>query len=335
MSELRFNQINGDWVIIAPERCQRPSDYILENEPQECPFCKGNEHLTTKEIFRINKEGDKDNWLVRVVPNKFPALRVEEQLTRRALGIFDIISGTGAHEVIIDTPLHDINFLDYNFDIMFNLYKTIRIRLEDLKNDERLRYFLPFKNSGSQAGATLKHPHSQIIALPELPEAIEKTISNAKVHFENKERCLFCDIVQQELSDKIRLIYENDSFVAFCPFASSMPFEVNIFPKSHFHNYIEINEKYLCDFSEISIKILKKLKKVKENLALNMFINTIPQNLKNNGKKYTDLNKYYHWHCVLLPRLMSLGGFELATKTTINTVSPEESAEFLRNVKVD
>ena len=332
MSELRFDHINNTWTIISPERCLRPSDYVIEPDEKKCPFCVGNENLTPPEIYRLSNH--LNEWETRVIPNKFPALKVEETLVRKPSGIFDIISGTGAHEVIIDTPNHDLKFTDYSVKELFNLYKMFQIRIADLKKDLRLRYILPFKNYGKEAGATLIHPHSQIIAMPEIPEKVEKLIQNSKNHFEVKERCLFCDIISEETRDNKRIITENNDFIAFCPFASTMPFEIRIFPKFHSSEYVNMNDKQLNEFANISENILKKLKKVKENISINMFIETAPHNFKNNGEKFAELGLYYHWFCVFFPRITTFGGFEFATGTTINTVIPEVAADFLRNVKI-
>jgi UDPglucose--hexose-1-phosphate uridylyltransferase len=259
---------------------------------------------------------------------------VEENLIRKASGIFDIISGTGAHEIIIDTPNHDLQFTNYSVFEFKNLFQAFKIRTIDLKKDTRLRYILPFKNYGKNAGATLTHPHSQIIALPEIPDKIKNLLRKAKEHYENKERCLFCDILNQEISDNERIINENDNFVAFCPFASTIPFEIKIFPKFHSHDYSLIDNKQLNDFVNITENIVKKLKKIENNISVNMFIQTIPYNLDKTSEKYSNMENYYHWHCVILPRITPVGGFEFATGINVNMVMPEEAADFLRNITI-
>ena len=212
MNDLRKDPVTGRWVIIATDRLLRPHDF--EKTPPKtqsgktCPLCPGNESMTPPEIWRWgNHDG---SWSVRVIPNKFPVLQVEGELSRRGEGLFDHMSGIGAHEVIVESPRHDLSPDQYEPDQMFQVLTAYKIRLEDLKNDLRLRYGLIFKNFGDEAGASLSHPHSQLIALPIIPKHVKEELSNCRDYFNLKERCLFCDILDQEMERDKRIVSETE-----------------------------------------------------------------------------------------------------------------------------
>ncbi len=207
MPDLRKDPITGRWVIISTDRQKRPNDFRLESATilgrEHCPFCPGHEAMTPPEVLSYRTDGSAPNtpgWNVRVVPNKFPALQVEGNLDRQGEGMFDRMNGIGAHEVIIETPDHDRPLAMMSEQEIERVFWACRERMLDLKRDFRLRYILIFKNHGAPAGATLAHPHSQLIALPIVPELVREEIDGARQHFQFKERCVFCDIVHQELA---------------------------------------------------------------------------------------------------------------------------------------
>ena len=232
MHELRKDPIHGRWVIISTERGRRPSDFVLRGEEVDrwvfAPLCEGNEDKTPPEIVAFRNNGTPPNtpgWrILRVVPNKFPALRIEGNLDREGDGIYDKMNGIGAHEVVVETPLHQETLATLPPKAIENVLLAYRARIIDLRRDSRLRYVMVFKNHGLAAGASLEHSHSQIIALPIIPRRVTEEIEGAKVYFDYKDRCVYCDVIRQELLRKIRVVSENQAFVSITPFASRFPF---------------------------------------------------------------------------------------------------------------
>lgn len=242
MSELRWDPIKMHWVIIATERGRRPRDFQAEPETPpmtSCPFCYGNEDKTPPEIYASRAGGQPNtaNWKVRVIPNKYPALRVEGDLDNRGYGPYDVMNGIGAHEVIIETPDHDRSMADLTPNELAEVLIAWRTRLLDLRRDFRFRYMILFKNHGIRAGASLAHSHSQLIAVPMLPPVAATELSVCRRHFAVKERCLFCDIIAFELEQGSRIVREFANYVTLTPYASSFPFELKLYPKQHSHDF--------------------------------------------------------------------------------------------------
>lgn len=198
MPELRKDPIHGRWVIISTERSRRPSDFAADERRSAggfCPLCEGNEDRTPPEIIALRDNGTSPNspgWTLRVVPNKFPALRIEGELNREGEGIYDKMNGIGAHEVVIETPRHEETLATLPLKNVENVLLAYRDRIIDLRRDQRLRYVLVFKNHGIAAGASLEHSHSQIIALPIVPKRVSEEVEGAKTYFNYKDRCVFC-----------------------------------------------------------------------------------------------------------------------------------------------
>ncbi|HRR96354.1 MAG TPA: DUF4931 domain-containing protein [Candidatus Ratteibacteria bacterium] len=346
MSELRKDPVIGRWVVIATERKFRPSDFISsEAETSKetfCPFCPGNEDKTPPEIFSIRHGSTPANttgWEVRVVPNKFPALRIEGELNRRGVGMYDIMNGIGAHEVIIETPQHknankeNIDIKDYSIKTMTNIIETYQSRCIDLKKDIRFRYVLVFKNFGKEAGASLSHPHSQIIATPIVPKNIKEKLFGAKWYFEYKERCVWCDIINQEIDSGKRVVEQNSAFIVIAPFASRFPFELSILPLRHSPDFESIDSKEKELLAEIMVSTFKKISKGLSNPSYNFMILTAPARYSRPGYWQT-LEKDYHWHIEIIPRIVKQGGFEWGTGFYINPTSPEEVTDFLKSLNV-
>src|SRR5580765_5928636 len=240
MPELPRDPVTGRWVIISTDRQKRPHDFHFERATamgrDRCPFCAGREAMTPSEVLAYRPGGGPPNtagWEVRVVPNKFPALQVEGTLDREGDGMFDKMSGIGAHEVIIETPDHDRPLALQSEIEIERWLSDCRERILDLKRDFRLKYILVFKNHGAAAGATLEHPHAQLIALPIVPDFVREELEGARRHYAVKERCVFCDIVHQELRDDRRVIQENTDAVAIAPYAPRFAFETWVLPKRH------------------------------------------------------------------------------------------------------
>ena len=331
MPELRKDPIHGRWVIISTERGRRPSDFIVEAQRPSggfCPLCEGNEDKTPPEVLAFRNNGtppNKPGWSLRVVPNKFPALRIEGDLDREGEGIYDKMNGIGAHEVIIETPQHQESLATLPLPAVKNVLWAYRERIIDLRRDVRLRYVLVFKNHGVAAGASLEHSHSQIIALPIIPKRVTEELEGAKNFFQYKDRCVFCDIIRQELSQKKRVVSENKAFVAIAPYASRFPFETWILPKTH-HPSFEFMESF--EYEEVAHILSDTLQR------MNRVLDQPPYNYVIHSSSFPDVDKdYYHWHIEIMPKLTKVAGFEWGTGFYINPTPPEEAAEYMREVK--
>lgn len=333
MPELRKDPVTGRWVIIATDRAKRPSDFLREKVEIRgtgfCPFCYNNESKTPPEILAYRGDGSAPNtpgWSLRVVANKFPALRIEGSLNRRAEGLYDKMEGIGAHEVIIETPDHSKTMARLSARAIEGVLWAFRDRILDLGKDRRFRYILIFKNHGEAAGASLEHTHSQLIALPVVPKRATEELDGAAEYFRYKERCVFCDIIQQETAGGARMIAENEGFIAIAPFAPRFPFELWIAPKVHQASYEQSMKHEYAQFAAILKDMLMRLETVLEKPAYNFVIHTSP--LTGNHKDY------YHWHMEIMPKLTKVAGFEWGTGFYINPTPPEESARFLREAVV-
>lgn len=339
MPELRKDPIVGRWVIIATERGRRPSDFKPDMEDTSkdgCPFCEGNESKTPPEIFAIRDPHSHPNgpgWEVRVVPNKFPALRIEGNLDKMGLGIYDRMNGIGAHEVIIENPHHEVKMEGQTIENLSKVFEAYRVRTKDLENDQRFRYILIFKNEGSSAGASLSHSHSQLIATPVTPKRVKEELEGAQQYFEYKDRCVFCDVLKEEQRQKSRLVYENEHFLSFCPFAARFPFEVMVLPKRHDPDFHTIMPNELLGFSDAMRVTLAKLAKALNRPQYNYIIHTSPVRWKRRGY-WATIDQDYHWHVEIMPRLTKVAGFEWGTGFYINPTIPEEAAKFLQEAEV-
>jgi UDPglucose--hexose-1-phosphate uridylyltransferase len=333
--ELRKDSVTGRWVIISTDRSKRPGDFTRERVVVKgggfCPFCPGNESKTPPEIlaYRPHDNGHRnaEGWNVRVVPNKFPALGIEGDLGRQADGMFDKMNGIGAHEVVIETPNHMETLATMPLKRIEDVLWAFRDRILDLKQDRRFKYIMVFKNHGEAAGASLEHPHSQLIALPILPKHVVEELEGAKRYFANKERCIFCDMISQEMDTRIRVAAENQDFVALSPYAPRFPFETWILPKRHESSFENSPSNLYENLSRMLRTILNKAIQVLDSPAYNLFLHTSP--IQENT------NDFYHWHIEIIPRLTKTAGFEWGTGFYINPTPPEEAARFLREAKVD
>ena len=333
MPELRKDPIIDRWVIISTERGKRPVFLTEEALPQRvgmCPLCQGNENMTPPEVYAIrpgSSRPNSQNWLLRVVPNKFPALRIEGGLNKEGVGLYDKMNGIGAHEVIIETPSHGQTMSNMSVEEIQQVFVAYRERTLDLSKDKRFKYIMVFKNHGSIAGASLDHSHSQLIALPIVPKRVSEEISGGLEYFKYKDRCIFCDIIAQEKEDKVRIVMENEEFIALSPYAARFPFEVWILPKKHEPYFVmhdkEDNYYAIC---EILSAILKKYDKVLNSPPYNHIIHTTPYG---NGDM-----PHYHWHMEIIPRLTKTAGFEWGTGFYINPTPPEEATAYLKETSI-
>jgi UDPglucose--hexose-1-phosphate uridylyltransferase len=325
--------VTGRWVIISTERRKRPNDFRVERATaigrDQCPFCPGREDMTPLEVLAYRQNGGPPNspgWDIRVVPNKFPALKVEGSLDREGDGMFDRMNGIGAHEVIIETPAHDRTFSSMSEPEIERALWAFRERILDLKQDRRLRYILVFKNQGAAAGATLEHPHSQLIALPIVPDIVREEIEGARRHFKDKERCVFCDIIRQELAAGRRVIQENADIVALSPYAPRFPFETWFLPRRHGARFEHAARHEFENLARLLKAVLMRVDRALEAPAYNLIIHTAPFS--------DEMDDIYHWHVELMPKLTRTAGFEWGTGFYINPTSPEEATRVLSSVRL-
>lgn len=328
MPEFRRDPITGRWVIIATDRARRPQDFSREQVVIKggrfCPFCPGNEQKTPPEVlaYRTSGAANDPGWTLRVVPNKFPALRVEGDFDRQGEGIYDRMNGIGAHEVVIETPQHDLSLGAMPEKTVEDIFWAFRDRILDLKKDRRMRYVLVFKNHGEAAGASLEHPHSQLIALPVIPRRVVEEMEGAKKYYDSRERCIYCDIIRQEIQTGARVVLETEQFLVICPYAARFPFEIWILPRRHFSHFEDSDVPTFRNIGWVIPVLMREIDKVLEHPAYNFMIHTAPM-------QDPEL-PYYHWHIELIPKLTKVAGFEWGTGFYINPTPPEEAANFLR-----
>ncbi len=329
MPELRKDPILGRWIIISKERRKRPTDFIVEDAPVSggfCPLCPGNENTTPPEVLAYRNNGSTEintpGWDLRVVPNKYPALVIEGDLDKEGEGLYDRMNGIGAHEVIIETPEHNADFTYLPHDKMILVFQSFKDRIGDLENDPRFRYVMIFKNHGKAAGASLEHSHSQLIALPILPRMIVSELDGALSYYKYKERCVFCDIIRQEIKQNIRVVCQNDEFITITPFAPRTPFEMWVLPKYHSSGYRLTSYKSLEALTEIFSESLRRLDACIPKVPYNFVLHTQP--LRANEMEH------FHWHFEIVPKLTSIAGFEWGSGFYINPMPPEEAATYLR-----
>ncbi len=340
MPELRKDPIIGRWVIVATEREKRPNDFAPQSieTPNGVtnPFAEGNEHMTPNEVYALrnpDSKPDAPGWRIRVIPNKFPALRIEGDLAKEGQGIYDMMNGVGAHEIIIETPNPTLQFEQQPVEDVARVLETYKIRMNDLLKDSRFRYTLVFKNFGKQAGATLAHPHSQLIATPVTPKRVKEKLNGALEYFSFKDRSVFEDIVRQETKEGARLVYENSGFIVFCPFASRFPFEITIMPKKQSANYEQIDSDEILLLADALKISLLKLSRALNQPQYNFIINTAPVRYPHRGYWET-IDQDFRWHIEILPRLTLIAGFEVGTGFYINPTQPEEAAKYLREIVI-
>jgi UDPglucose--hexose-1-phosphate uridylyltransferase len=323
MPEIRKDPVFGRWVIIASERGLRPNDFRGDAAPHACPFCPGNEDLTPPVIYSL--PGPEGGWRLRVVRNKYPALVGDGSMDSRRDGIYDSMDGMGFHEVIIETPEHERQLEQMSQAAVADVIRTYMLRVREIKKDPRIKYVMVFKNHGRNAGATLLHPHSQIIAMPMAPLRVMQEIDGAADYHDERGTCVFCDIAREESSFKKRVVAENADFLAVTPYASRFSFETWILPKAHASHFENMPEDRAGALAEVLKTALAKLSATLPDLSYNLIVHTMPVKEPEAG--------HYHWHIEIMPKLTHVAGFEWGTGFYINAVSPETAAEMLNSGK--
>lgn len=327
MSSLRKDPVVDRWVIIASERSKRPSEHFdsLEEPSSEyCPFCRGHEEATLEPVLEY--PGDDGQWAVRVVPNRYPALRRDATDHHSGDGLFVERDGLGVHEVIIEAAEHACDFVDLSVDQLHRVMLAWRDRLRDLRDEPRLACVLVFKNHGAEAGATIAHAHSQLIGLPMVPAQLSDKINGARSYFERTGREVFADIVARELDSGARLVYQNDHIAVLAPWASRFPFELALLPRRPQPWYEDADDETYRSLAEAFRVVCGKLNRALEHPPYNLVLHSAP---------YTeDDMSFFRWHIELIPTLTKVAGFEWSSGYYVNPTPPEEAARHLRDIEL-
>lgn len=327
MADLRKEPVTRTWVVVTTDHPKGPSDYLPFKppyQPQEaeglCPFCPGHEEMTPRETFMLSGEGG--GWAVRVIPNKFPFFHIEGEFDRRPEGMYDVMEAIGAHEIVVETPGHKQNFASMDTQQIEKILRAYRERLKDLEKDRRFQQFLILKN---YPGVFNRHPHSHIIAMPVIPRRIDEEIYGTLDYYQRKERCIFCDIIKEEIVMKKRVILETVHFLVFSPFASRYPFETWIVPKKHAPDFHHIQEEGIEDLSVAIQSLFLRFHKLLSDPPYSLALHTSPVQSRFHRSEY-------HWHIETRLRIGLREGFEWGTGFFVNPTPPEDAAAFLREM---
>lgn len=328
MSELRKDPIVDRWVIMAPNRAERPNAFVRSaprGPAQPCPFCEGHEKETPSEVLAYREPGtepDGPGWRVRVVPNKYPALDLDGTPQRRTDGMYSAIEGIGAHEVIIESPRHLASTSELSVEQLAEVFAAYRQRLVRWKQDPRLAYGMIFKNVGVEAGASLEHAHSQLILTPIVPRDVSEELRGALDFYRGCGRCVYCEMICRESNDGVRIVLETPNFLALSPFAARFAFETWVLPKNHSSHYESTCEDGMIELAALMKQVLTKIEAALDRPAYNYILHTAPFDT-------ADVT-HYHWHIEVIPSLTKPAGFEWGSGCFINPVPPEDAAALLR-----
>jgi len=331
MPELRKDPISGRWVIVAEDRAARPNAFRDMPEPvasDDCPFCVGRESGTPGEILACRDPGsnrDDVGWRVRLIPNKYPALTATGRLDSPSDGFHEGLDGIGAHEVLIESSEHVRSITEVPDLHVRESFRLCRARIQELKEDPRLVYALVFKNVDTAAGASIEHTHSQLIATPIVPIAVAEELAGARTYHDEHDSCLFCDLIERELTDGTRVVLDSPEFAVICPYASRFPFETWILPKSHSSHFESIRSADVDALADTVKQAIGRIEAVLSSPAYNYLIHTAPLD--------REAMDHYHWHVEIIPRVSNVAGFEWGTGVYINPIPPEKAAAALRNVE--
>jgi UDPglucose--hexose-1-phosphate uridylyltransferase len=340
ITELRKDPITGRWAIIyvdGQRELPKWEPVGADGDTENCPFCEGHEDRTSPEIFCYRKKGTYPNtpgWFVRCIPHIHPWLSVRADLDRKGLGLFDMMHSIGAHEVIIETPHHDCDYHNSSIEQVERILSTYRDRIVDLKKDQRLKYVLIFKNRGKPAGSLhVSHAHSQVIATPVVPIRTKQELHGTLKYFKMKDRCIFCDMIRQELKDGVRVVDQNETFLCLIPYASRFPYECLILPKRHRAQFSQIEDAELKGLAQLFKRIFNRLHQVLNDPPYNCVLHDAPNTVPQKGAWQT-IDQDYHWHFEIIPRIMRTAGFEWGSGFHINPIAPEKAVEDLRSVSL-
>jgi len=333
MSQMRFNPVTRDWVILAEERAGRPNDFHssgkrperpTEKYRDECPFCPGNEDPLVEDIDR--REDEDGNWRIRVVPNKYPALRPDGSIDRKSEGMFLSMDAAGHHEVVIDHPRHDLQPASIDRDHLAEVIRVYRDRYADLGALDYVRHITIFRNHGVRAGTSLQHPHSQIVAAPIVPPQVRMRMEDGHRFRAEVGRCLFCEVLADERRSGERIVEDSGAFAGFVPFGALTPYHQWIFPERHAASFDAITDAEIDDLATVLARMLMRLREGVGDPDFNLSIRSAPTD-------EADV-PHYHWYVAIIPRISRIAGFEMGSGIFTNPVSPETAAKRLRAVSL-
>lgn len=341
MKEIRKEPFTGQWVFFNTSLREKIFEFWKDRHYEqtklsECSFCEGHEGETPSEKLayrKVNSSKDGPGWWVRVFENKGAVLQQDEELDRRPIGIYDVVTGYGVHEILVETPEHRTQLEELSFNQVRDVLWAYKERIAELKKDRRCKYVTIFKNFGLGTVGSMEHSHSQILATPITPKKVKEELIQAKSYYADKERCLYCDVIKHELKSNERVVLETPLFVALAPFASLSPYEVFILPKEHHATYEDLTPTEANDLTEMLIMVLKKLAKLLSVPPYTMAVHTSP-NLVPRPGYWTTLEYDFHWHIEISPRLFRMSGLEWGTGFFFNPILPEVAAEELKNTKI-
>jgi UDPglucose--hexose-1-phosphate uridylyltransferase len=331
MPELRLNHISREWVVVGSSHSKKPEEFraraknhkFVPQYDESCPFCKGNESKTPKELMRLPGDG---SWSVRVTPNKFPVLDIDGDRMRVNNGLKQYVTGVGRHEVIIESPYHDSVMALQSPEEVTSVVRVYRDRFREAFDDKRIQHTIIFKNHGPDSGTSIKHPHAQLIATPVMPQQVRFRVDESMRYFDNTGECLMCSTLRDEFDDAKRIVVDTEHYAAFIPYAALSPFHLWIFPKDHRASFGTMPDEHLPDLAECLRVTLKKLYDGLDDPSFNMVIRSL--------SPYRSRSEYIHWYLSIVPQVTHATGFELGTGMHVNQAIPEEVAAFLRDIRV-
>lgn len=331
-SAFRKDIVSGGWILVAAGRRDRPGAEKTKGEKREirpienCPFEDPQKNGESAVLWHAKPDIVSENiadWFLQVIANKYPVLTPHKICpTQSASGPYEIMDGVGFHEVII-TRDHEKSIADFSEGEINLILRSYIERISDIKKEECIEYVLIFNNYGPKAGASVFHPHSQLIALPIIPPDVSRSLAGSRSYFGKNGQCAHCAILDFELVDKSRIICENEDYIAICPFASHVSFEIRIYPRGHSAHFENIGQTSRHNLAAGLREVLSRLKKAMNDPDYNFFIHTAPTKI--------DSMDHYHWHIEILPRTNIWAGIELGTGIEVVAVAPEEAARLLRN----
>jgi UDPglucose--hexose-1-phosphate uridylyltransferase len=320
MPELRKDPVTGHWVIVGTERPRRPEDFqpIVHPPPAgSCMLCPGSERTMPPAVltYRTHDGAAADSaWRVRVVPSKFPTLRVEGELERRGQGLYDLMNGVGAHEIIVESPHHDDTFATLSLAALEDVLHAWQERIVDLRRDTRIRSVVIYRTP-------FDHPHSQVLATPTPPPDLQRELAHARSYHDYRERCLLCDILHQETHDGLRIVAELDHVLAFVPFAARTPFETWLLPRRHLAGYEHVTGQERRDLARVLRILVRRLHALVPGVGVAFVLHSAPPE-ENGG--------FFHWHVEVTPEVRMAGLEPTASGFAINPLLPEDAARYLR-----
>jgi UDPglucose--hexose-1-phosphate uridylyltransferase len=315
---------------VASQRAKRPEDFIRRQEPRNtpeyvptCPFCPGNEDFEQTHSER----GEDGGWKMRIVRNKFAALEPDSEKDQFSAGLKKWMKGVGYHEVVIETPKHDLYLWDQPVGAVARILNAMKVRYDAMIDDPRIELVVLFKNHGPTAGTSLEHPHCQIVATPLMPTDVRRRLVDAIRFFDENGNCLFCTLLDEELTDRWRIIHQSPHFVSFIPFAALSPFHTMIFPRHHSPDFGLTSEEEIQDLAAHLRLVLRKVNIGLNNPDMNFVVRSLPLRAAD--------PRCFHWYMSIIPRVSHAAGFELGSGMFINTALPEQSAAYLRGIRTE